>query len=122
MDITLGARNEYTKRFNFVRGDDGDVAFDETEAHAVMTSVIERKRSYWADPTHGSELFDLRNLTSRTPSQAEAMVLDALSSLEQANAITNIVAVARVQAFGQLAVDVTWNTPSGMPGSATAGV
>jgi phage gp46-like protein len=91
MDITLGNRNEYSKRFNFVRGDDGDVSFDDSEAHAVMTSVVERKRSYWADATHGSELFELRNLTSRTPSQAEA-------------------------------VDITWNTPSGMPGSATAGV
>jgi phage gp46-like protein len=122
VDITLGNRNGYTQRFNFVRGDDGDVSFDDTEAHAVMTSVIERKRSYWADPSHGSELFDLRNLTSRTPSQAESMVLDALSSLEQSNAITNVVAVARVLSFGQLTVDITWNTPTGLPGSATAGV
>lgn len=122
MDITLGARNEVTKRFNFVRGADNDVSFDDTEAHAVMTSVMEDKASCWYDPTHGSDLFLLENLTSRTPSQAEAMILDALTPLE-AGAIVNPVAEAKAGTLsstggGTLNAKVRWTTPGGVDGEA----
>ena len=112
MDITIGNRSQATGRFNFVRGEDGDVAFDETEAHAVMTSVIEKRGSYWADPEHGSDLFTLKNLTTRTPSQAEAMALEAVLPLEEANAISNVAARARaVRDTGRLELELAWQAP-----------
>jgi phage gp46-like protein len=114
LDISIGNRNEYSKRFNFVRGADGDVAFDDTEAHAVITT-------YWFDPNHGSKLARLRSLTSRTPSQAEAEALDALLPLQADNSITAVAAVAAAdRSNGRLSLDVSWTTPSGTPGGPLA--
>lgn len=121
MDITIGARNEFSKRFNFVRGADGDVSFDDTEAHAVITTCCEVKGTYWVDPSHGSRLSLLRSLTSRTPSQAEAETLDALQSLEADNSITGVAVVAAAdRSNGRLSLDVSWTTPSGAPGGPLA--
>lgn len=115
MDLSIGNRNQYNGRFNFVRGADGDVAFDDTEAHAVISSVEEVRGSYWADATHGSGLLLLRSLTSRTPSQAEADALDALDPLERANAIENVSATATAdRRNGRLNLEVSWSTPSGI--------
>ena len=123
MDITIGNRNELSKRFNFVRGADGDVSFDDTEAHAVITSVIEHRRSYWVDPNHGSELFTLKNLSSRTPSQAEAMTIDSVAQLEADSVIVNPQATAAaVRSLGRLTIDLSWTTPSGAPNTVTVEV
>lgn len=115
MDISLPSLpNADSNRWGFVRGADGDVQFDDTEAHAVVTSVLEDKGGYWADPKHGSELGQLKNLTSRTPSQAEAMTLDALAALEQANDIVSPTASATSpRGANQLRDDVAWKTPNG---------
>lgn len=123
LDIALGNRSESTGRFNFVRAANGDVSFDETQAHAVMTNCLERRNGYWANPNHGSLIWQLQSLTSRTPSQAQAMVLDALQFLEANGAITNV----KVQATaaknpiggGLLGVTVSWTTPSGKSGTAS---
>ncbi len=115
MDITLGNQNEANGCFNFVRGADGDVQFDDTEAHAMMTSVIERKKSYWADRSHGSNLYKLRSLTSRTPSQAVAEALDATQSLEAAFVVQQIRAEAAIdkRAINRLKLDVSWKNGTG---------
>lgn len=115
MDISLGNQNATSGCFNFVRGADGDVQFDDTEAHAVMTSVIERKNSYWADRSHGSNLYKLRSLTTRTPSQAVAEALDAVQSLEDTFAIQQARAEAAVAKgkLNRLNLDVSWKNGSG---------
>lgn len=118
MDITIGNRSELSGRFNFVRGEDGDVKFDDTEAHEVVTSVIEKRRSYWANRNHGSDLRTLRSLTSRTPSQAEQTALASLDRAIQAQRITRVVATARAQrSRGRLLLDLRWTTPGGSNGS-----
>lgn len=126
MDITLGARSQATGRFNFVIGADGDVSFDDTEAHAVMTSSIEHKGSYWLDRNHGSDLFTLKSLTSRTPSQATAFVLDGLNTLVQTAVIDAPTVSAKTttqdNGLGQLKIDLTWSTPSGVQQQQTVGV
>lgn len=114
MDITIGARSELTGRFNFVWTEDNDVSFDDTEAHEVVTSVIEKRRSYWADRNHGSDLRTLRSLTTRTPSQAEQTALAALDTAIQARRIVRVVAAAAAQrARGRLRLDLRWSTPGG---------
>jgi phage gp46-like protein len=115
MDITLGNQNAANGCFNFVRGADGDVQFDDTEAHAMMTSVIERKGSYWADRSHGSDLYKLRSLTSRTPSQAVAEALAATQALEDAFLVQLVQAEAAVdkRAHNRLKLDVSWKNGSG---------
>lgn len=119
-DITLGNRSEATGRYNFVLGADGDVSFDDTEAHAVMTSIIEHRGTYWADANHGSDLYLLKNLSSRTPSQAEAMTHEGLQPLEDAKTIdesgTVVAATTARGLVGRLDVDVSWATPAGARG------
>lgn len=126
-DITLGNRSEATGRYNFVVGDDGDVEFDDKEAHAVMTSVIEHRGSYSADKTHGSDLFTLKSLTSRTPSQAAAMALEGLQSIEADNTIaagTKVSAQRNLDGsgLGRLDIEIDWKTPTGSSGRQKANI
>ena len=116
-DISLGNRSRYTQRFNFVKDPvTGDVSFDETQAHAVMNSVMSQQGRYWADSQHGSKLFELKDIVAATPSQAEAAVLDGVQSLQQQNLINTPSAVARTDisaGIGQLYVDFNYKTPRG---------
>lgn len=119
LDIALTNYNEVTERYNFSTDESGDVAFDGTQAFAVMSSALCRRGGYWADTTHGSLLATLRNLTSRTPSQAEAMTLDALAPLQ--NAPLNLVDAVSVTSSvepnsNRLDVDVEWTVPGGAGG------
>lgn len=118
MDITMGSRSEKTGRFNFVRGADGDVSFDETRAHEVVTSVTETHGSWIHDETHGSKLRSLRKLSTATPSQADAMTLESLQTLEEDNEVVepeanSVAEVVRGQRTGRLSIRVRWKTPSG---------
>lgn len=118
MDIALGARSQLTGRFNFVKDPlTGDVSFDDTEAHAVMTSAMEDLQGYWADSTHGNEVHELENLSARTPSQARAMTLASLDPLARQNRITNVDVEAErnteTNGLGRLDVNLRWTTPGG---------
>lgn len=115
LDITLGNRNNSNGCFNFVLGADGDVSFDETGAHGVVTSVLEHKNSYPFDRTHGTKLYLFRSLTSRTPSQAEAEALDGMKPMEDADEIQNsdALAAADSRALGRLLLDVSWKSGAG---------
>ncbi len=120
-DITIGERSEATGRFNFVRGDDGDVAFDITGGHAVVTSAVEALGSWWADPQHGCEVRSIKSLTQNTPSQVEAMTVSSLKPLEDAGEIVDVVVTAEAersagQRTGRLIRRIRWTTPSGQPG------
>lgn len=73
----------------------GDPRFDSTEAHRVVSLLIEHRPTpknpgYWADVTglRGSLLYTLRTVTNSTPSQAEAYSVDALQWAVNDNAIT----------------------------------
>lgn len=113
-DISMGNISAETGRFNFVIGPDGDVSFDTTGAHAVLTSGIERRQSWWADETHGSDLFNLKSLTIDSRSQAEAMTMAAEQPLVDAGIIDNPEAHATSDRnLGRLAVNFSWNSPSG---------
>ncbi|MEO9192165.1 MAG: hypothetical protein ABI445_00780 [Polyangia bacterium] len=113
-DITLGNPNGSSGCSNFVRGADNDVSFDDTGAHGVMTSVIERKGSNPFDASHGSNLYKLRSLSTRTPSEAEAEALDATQSLEDSSEIQQVDAVASTDtSTGRLYLDVSWKSGTG---------
>jgi phage gp46-like protein len=121
MDLRLDSTTQATPTsgYGFARGADGDVAFDDTEAHAVVSSALEERGSWWADPSHGSALFTLRNLNAQAPSQAEAMTLEAEQPLVDAGAILTSTAAAKRAAGGRLAVDLRWTTPRGAAPSST---
>jgi hypothetical protein len=119
LDITLGNRDAVSGRFNFVADETGDISFDETETHAVMTSCMEDKAGYWVDSSHGSDLATLKNMGRKTPSQAEAMLLDALAPLERDNSIVGVsvsVTSSTVTSTGggRLDAQIKWSTPNGL--------
>jgi phage gp46-like protein len=72
-DVAL-VRVANTGDHNFAWDDSGDVVFDNTEQHAVMSCLVEERARWWADTegTHGSQLYTLRTLTRGRPSLAEA--------------------------------------------------
>jgi phage gp46-like protein len=120
-DLALRADgyNALVSRYGFSRDPaTGDVYFDTTQAYGVMNSGICRKNGYWADPNHGSELWTLRNQSSRTPSQAEAMLLEAEQPLVDAHLIEQPTIAARGQ-DSRLFTDLDWNTPAGAKGAGT---
>jgi phage gp46-like protein len=115
MDITLGNQNQLTKCFNFVRDSSGDVQFDDTEAHGVVTSAMEHLGSYWADYTHGGELYKLKFATSRAPSQAEAYVVASLDPMVQDGSIltpTVSASLIKTNGINTLLADTRWTTPN----------
>ena len=118
IDIAIGARSSVTGRFNFVKDPiTGDVSFDETQAHALMTTVAEQKGSWWANPDHGSELYKLTNITSKTATQATAAAADAVEHrLQKPGLIGDFEVDADIDTstgIGILALDVTWTLPNG---------
>lgn len=122
LDISLTNYNQQNGKYNFARGPDGDVAFDTTQAHSVMTSVIEKRNTYPFDRNHGSNLYQLRSATSKTPSQASALALDALLELERDREIVAPQATASFAKFSgisRLKLDVSWETPGGASIAAT---
>lgn len=98
----------------------GDVSFDETQAFAVLTSVACRRRQYWANAEHGTDLSLLRTMTrntpSPTPSQAQAMALAGVAALVEANLIVNPQASAAaidgpMGARSRLGLNLAWSIP-----------
>lgn len=124
LDIAIGRNQDArTGRWNFERTTSGDVAFDETQAHAVITSSLEYQGEYWADQSHGSTLHRIRTITSRTPSDAEQRERQALGPLERASLIVvGDVTGAADRRAARLSLDVNWTTPGGAVASATIAI
>lgn len=119
--LTDDGYNQRVGRYGFTKDAvTGDVAFDETQAFAVMTSVACRRKRYWANVQHGTDIGDLKNVTqltpSPTPSQAQAQALSGMTPLADAGLITNPQASATLipGVTGKrsvLSLSVSWNLP-----------
>ena len=114
-DIALGNPNATTGAFNFVRGSDGDVSFDDTAAHAVMTSVMEQLGTNPFDATHGTNILATPSLTSNTPSQVEAEATQAVAGLVTAGEVQGFVVDASEypNAINRLSLDLSWTSGTG---------
>lgn len=94
--MAMTNQNKATRLFSFDWGTDGEPKFDNTEAHRVLSLLVEHRPSppskpgYWADDTgrRGSLLYTLTEVRRATPSQAEAYARDALQKAVDDNAIT----------------------------------
>lgn len=92
-DLAMTSQDPATGRFNF-DWEYGSPKFDNTEAHRCLSLLVEHRPTannpgYWADETgkRGSYLYTLRNMTTATPSQAEAYAADAMQRAVDDNAI-----------------------------------
>ncbi len=114
-DITL-SQNPVTGKFDFSWTASNDVAFDDTEAHAVVSLLVERRGLWHADPTRqrGSNLLAARSILARTASETKADAEQALQPLVVAGRIFALPSVPLVQTAIQgarLLMTVTWSTP-----------
>jgi phage gp46-like protein len=99
---------------------DGDVVFDDTLEHEVLSRLVEWRGRWWADSrgTHGSRLFTIKHLSASTTSDAEAYAREALQPMVDAKRLT-IVAVRVTTLSGtqgaRLTVAVSWKPLGGDP-------
>lgn len=103
--------NPATGKFDLSWGPDGNPIFDSTEVHRVASLLLEHRAAWIVDTAgnRGSLLHTLRELRRRTPSQAEAMALEALAKAVNDGAIDNVDARARkVTTYGRLTLDIKW--------------
>lgn len=111
-------RNPANGRMGFLKTDDNDVAFDETEQHAVMASLVVARGRWWADTqgTFGSKITSVRSINGSTKSDVEAYARQALEWLVKAGRIT----LERVRVDlpdggqrGRITVQVYWRVRGG---------
>lgn len=95
--------------------------FDDTEAHTVLSLVLEWQAKWWADATgkRGSRLNTLRNDTRTTQSELVARVNEALAPAVADGRIQTMAVTAERQAPGRYAFHVRWRTRAGRPASIT---
>jgi phage gp46-like protein len=118
-DVAL-VRDANTGGHNFAWDDSGDVVFDNTEQHAVMSCLVEERARWWADTdgTHGSQLHTLRTLTRGTPSLAEAYAIEGVQTLLDQQIISSFSAQAQANVQGQrFIVEADWSVPGNKPQS-----
>lgn len=115
-------RNPATGKFDIQWDATGNVAFDSTQEHAVLSLIIERKAQYWADTTgvRGSYLYAVKEDRKATPSKMQGFVVDALQPLIDNRTIlppqgqqTVAVSATRVKP-GRIDLAVTYTTPQGV--------
>jgi phage gp46-like protein len=118
-DVTLVANPE-TGRFD-LSWDGSNPEFDDTEAHTVLSLVLEWQARWWADTTgkRGSRLNTLRNDTRTTQSELIARVYEALAPAVSDGRLQQLVVTAERQAPGRYAFHIRWRTRSGRPASVT---
>ena len=118
-DVAL-VRDANTGGHNLSWDDSGDVVFDNTEQHAVMSCLVEERARWWADAdgTHGSQLSTLRTLTRGTPSLAEAYANEGVQTLLDQKIISSFDAKAQANVQGQrFIVEAGWSVPGNKPQS-----
>ena len=112
-DVTL-VRNPTTGRFD-LDWDGPNPEFDDTEAHTVLSLVLECQAQWWADATgkRGSRLHLLRNDTRTTGSEIVARVEEALAPAVADGRLAELAVTAERAAAGRYAFHIRWKTRTG---------
>lgn len=97
------SRNVTNGKMEIAWGSDGDVVWDDTEQHAVMSALVIARAKWWADTqgTLGSQLDEVRTITASTKSDVEAYAREALAELVKAGRITVQNVVVNLPSIGQ---------------------
>jgi phage gp46-like protein len=116
-DVTL-VRNPETGRFD-LDWDGPNPEFDDSEAHTVLSLVLEFQAQWWADQTgkRGSRLHLLRNDTRTTQSEIVARVQEALAPAVADGRLVDVTVTAERAAAGRYAFQIFWKTRSGRAAS-----
>ena len=105
-----------TGRLTFDWDAGGNPKYGDSRTHAVASLVIE-KRGLWAQDktgTRGSTLHQIRNDRTRTPSEIESAIRDALEPLVRAGEISELRVVPNRVASGVYRPIVYYKTPDGV--------
>ena len=109
LDVSLRQSTTTPGRLTFVWGVDGDLAFDDSAAYAVLMSVLAHKGMYRADRAYGTLLHRVRRSRSTTGSQLAEYARDGLAQVEAAEVIaTGSTARAERLKTGRWRLRVSW--------------
>src|SRR4051812_31528216 len=114
-DVTM-VRNPSTGKFDIQWDETGNVDFDDSEAHAVLSVLYERKGQYWADATgqRGSFLYAVKEDRKVTPYAMQGYAEDAMSLLVDQGKISPPPGQSKVQVSttrvkpGRIDINVTY--------------
>jgi len=119
--------------WDLVKGPDGNPVATDSELHAVLTQLLERRGSQgvpgwiWdsaagsgAPGTHGSLLYLVTEDTPAQRDQAVAACLDALAPLVEEGRVRDVTARLVAASYpGRIDLVVGWLTPAGQPETTT---
>lgn len=116
-DVALVANPE-TDRFD-LDWDGANPTFDDTEAHTVLSLILEFQGKWWADTTgkRGSRLHLLRNDTRSTLSELIARVNEALAPAVADGRLRELAVTAERDSPGRYGFHVRWRRRNGQPAS-----
>jgi phage gp46-like protein len=123
-DIAL-TRNPATGRFDFAftASSGGDVAFDDTNEHRVLSLLLEhRDRWFAAKKGRGSRLYAIKHDRASTTSLLESSARDALKKATDEGWISDVSARAVKVRAGRFSLFVQWKNPSAKPGTLTVSI
>jgi len=116
-DVAL-VRNPASGRFD-LDWDGPNPVFDDTEAHTVLSLVLEWQGKWWADATgkRGSRLNQIRNDTRTTGSELHAALEEALAPAVADGRLRDLaVSTERVRP-GRYGFQIAWKTADGRSAS-----
>lgn len=107
--------NPRTRRFTLVWPDNGDPEFSDSEVHAVLGRLFQKKGRYWADTTgrEGSTLHEITEDRVGTESAIKSAAEGALAPLLEDGRLTSLTAEVTRTPSNIPYLSVTWSTPDG---------
>jgi len=116
-DVAL-VRNPSNGRFD-LDWEGPNPVFDDTEAHTVLSLVLEWQGRWWADQTgkRGSRLDTLRNDTRTTQSELVARLEEALAPAVADGRVRDLAVSAERVRPGRYGFHIAWKTAGGRAAS-----
>ena len=118
-------RNPSTGKLDFDWDATGNPRYSDDNVHRVLSLLVEHAPSpgepgWWADETgkRGSLLYTVKNVRRSTPSDVEAMCVDALQKAVDEGWVSDVSARATLRPVDRARVEVSWKNPGGIPATA----
>lgn len=110
-DVTLVPSARRPGKLTFAFDESGDLRFDDSQAYAVLTSVVCKKDHYRFDGAFGTRIYQIKQDRSTTGSQLAAAARDGGDACRAAGLITEFSAFAERRRTGRFLLSLSWRVP-----------
>lgn len=111
LDVTLVPSPRRLGKMTFAWTEDGDLAFDGTQAFAVLTSVVCKKDHYRWDGELGTRLYQVREDRRSTGARMRAAARDGGDQCIAEGLIQEFNPTAEKRASGRWVLGLYWSVP-----------